>query len=122
MADVDAAGVGGATYLPGHSESGEPALVIHKGMVVIDAGRASGLARGFGAAAGATTGKLLLHELGHAVGLAHPLVDDPAEVMYSRLTGRAAEWGAGDLAGLRAVGDAGGCLYVDPSPLAAFPH
>jgi hypothetical protein len=56
--------------------------------------------------------ELLLHELGHAVGLAHPLIDDPNEIMYPRLTTKAAAWGAGDLAGLRAVGASGGCLGV----------
>ncbi|HEU4674404.1 MAG TPA: matrixin family metalloprotease, partial [Motilibacteraceae bacterium] len=45
-------------------------------------------------------GDLLLHELGHAVGLAH--VSDPTQVMYPAVnaasTGR---FGSGDLAGLR---------------------
>jgi hypothetical protein len=95
------AGVGGATYLPAHTASGEAALVINRGMVVLDPAR--------------TTGRLLLHELGHAVGLAHPLADDRTEIMHARLTADATRWGAGDLAGLQAVGAAGGCLVTDLS-------
>ncbi|MFI7600499.1 hypothetical protein [Actinoplanes sp. NPDC049681] len=109
-AAADIAGVGGAMYLPVRTGSGADALIIAKGMVVLDATKTGSMPRGFGAAPGGTTGRLLLHELGHAVGLAHPLIDDPHEIMYPRLTGEAASWGAGDLAGLRAVGTSGGCL------------
>jgi hypothetical protein len=72
-------------------------------MVLLDATRSSIMTRG----------QLLLHELGHAVGLAHPLINDPHEIMYARPTAEAATWGAGDLAGLRAVGRSGGCLHAD---------
>lgn len=99
------AGVGGATYLPGRTAAGAEALVINRGMVRLDPAR--------------TTGRLLLHELGHAVGLAHPLADDRNEIMHARLTAGAAVWGAGDLAGLHAVGASGGCLEADPSPWAS---
>ena len=105
-------GIGGATYIPGHTSSGEAALIINRGVVLLDATAAAGMPRGFGSASEATTGQLLMHELGHAVGLAHPLIDDPHEIMYSQLTGKAATWGAGDLAGLRAVGAAGGCAAL----------
>ncbi|MEV8510355.1 hypothetical protein AB0368_36760 [Actinoplanes sp. NPDC051475] len=104
---ADVAGVGGATYLPGRTESGEDALIIDRGMVLLDA-TSSG-------AGGAATGRLLLHELGHAVGLAHPLIDGPNEIMYPLLTAGAADWGAGDLAGLHAVGASGGCLQPSAS-------
>lgn len=51
---------------------------------------------------------VLLHELGHAVGLQH--VGSRAEIMYPRgHHASAIEWGAGDLAGLAAVGAAAGC-------------
>ncbi|MEU7901678.1 hypothetical protein [Actinoplanes sp. NPDC049118] len=113
-ADADIAGIGGATYFPGHTESGADALVIDRGMVLLDATRTATMARGFGAAPGGTTGGLLLHELGHAVGLAHPLIDDAGEIMYPRLTTGSADWGAGDLAGLHAVGASGGCVRIDP--------
>jgi hypothetical protein len=115
LTDPEVAGVGGAYYTPGRTESGLDALVIRRGMVVLDATRTSTMARGFGAARGGTTGRLLLHELGHAVGLAHPLIDDADQVMYPRLTARTAAWGGGDVAGLHAVGASGGCLHHDTS-------
>lgn len=49
-----------------------------------------------------------LHELGHAVGLAH--VADGSQVMNPVIAGSAVRYGAGDAAGLRAVGSAAGCL------------
>ncbi|HEX7133395.1 MAG TPA: matrixin family metalloprotease [Iamia sp.] len=50
---------------------------------------------------------LVLHEVGHLVGLDH--VDDPSQVMYHNNDGRAevdAAWNAGDLTGLAALGTA----------------
>jgi Matrixin len=44
---------------------------------------------------------ILMHELGHVVGLAH--VDDPRELMYDDNVGRT-EFGPGDLQGLAALG------------------
>ncbi len=50
-----------------------------------------------------------MHELGHAVGLDH--VNSPTQLMYPTLqTQLPAVFGAGDVAGLRRVGAAGGCL------------
>jgi hypothetical protein len=60
-----------------------------------------------GFTAGASVGALLLHELGHAVGLAH--VDDRTQIMNPVSTGAAGVYGAGDLAGLRILGS-GTCL------------
>ena len=48
---------------------------------------------------------VLLHELGHLVGLAH--VDDQGEIMYADGVTRTS-YGAGDLDGLARLG-AGGC-------------
>ncbi len=58
---------------------------------------------------GPAPGAVLLHELGHLVGLAH--VADPDQLMASVATGRTT-YGLGDLAGLAAAG-AGPC---DPAP------
>jgi hypothetical protein len=111
---ADIAGYGGAYYQPGYTERGEEALVITAGVVVLNAPMAATMGRGFGAQPGGGTGELLMHELGHAVGLAHPTIDDPAEIMHAELTGKAAAWGAGDLTGLRQVGGDGGCLQLTP--------
>jgi hypothetical protein len=48
---------------------------------------------------------ILTHEVGHLVGLDH--VDDPAQLMYAENTGLITRFGAGDLAGLRALGEIG---------------
>jgi predicted Zn-dependent protease len=55
-------------------------------------------------------GSVLLHELGHIMGLDH--VRDPDQLMYS---GRHPnmflhDYGTGDLAGLRRLGVSAGCL------------
>jgi hypothetical protein len=83
--------------------------VLVTGQVALDAERR--LASGFGP--GATEGEVLLHELAHAVGLGH--VDDPTQVMYYRTTNSESEFGAGDRAGLAALGAAAGCR---PAPTA----
>ncbi len=49
-----------------------------------------------------------LHELGHAVGLAH--VANPTQIMNPTISSRLPRYGTGDVAGLRAVGAGGGCL------------
>ncbi|WP_310962936.1 matrixin family metalloprotease [Nocardioides terrisoli] len=78
---------------------------ITSGYAVLEAG--STLRRGFGA--GKTWGALLLHELGHAVGLGH--TSARSQIMYPMLQNRAAaRYGKGDLAGLHALGAAQGCI------------
>ena len=83
---------------------GEP-LQIVSGYVVLSS--AQHVKPGFGP--GITRGRMLLHELGHAVGLGH--VDDPAMMMHDEVSPRSspAAYQAGDLAGLREVGRQAGC-------------
>jgi hypothetical protein len=57
---------------------------------------------------GPTRGSLLLHELAHVAGLGH--TDDGTQVMYPMLrSSSVGSFGAGDLAGLAAVGAGKGC-------------
>ena len=79
------------------------------GQVVLDA--ANRLSPGFGP--GTTDGEVLLHELAHAVGLGHVL--DPTQVMYPQTTSSESVFGAGDRAGLAALGAPAGCL-APPAP------
>jgi len=97
-------GVSAAVAVP---STGGPSLV--SGQVVLDA--SNRLAGGFGA--GTTDGEVLLHELAHAVGLGHVL--DPTQVMYPQTTSSESVFGAGDRAGLAALGAAAGC-HPAPSP------
>ena len=70
------------------------------GQVVLDA---RDLAHAPGDVAGADAVRLvLLHELGHLVGLAH--VDDPSQLMFARSGPGLTGFGTGDLRGLRQLG------------------
>jgi hypothetical protein len=91
-------GVSVVVVVPGRKA---PHLV--SGQVVLDAGNR--LASGFGA--GTTDGEVLLHELAHAVGLGHVL--DATQVMYPQTTSSESQFGAGDRAGLAALGAPAGC-------------
>ncbi|HUR17375.1 MAG TPA: matrixin family metalloprotease [Acidimicrobiales bacterium] len=100
MLTGSAAGIGGAS---GIQTGGYIRLT--KGFVVIDSTRA--VAPGFGG--GVTQGALLMHELGHMVGLNHSA--DQAQIMYPTVTERTpSDWGAGDRNGLTQVGATKGCL------------
>ena len=97
-------GVSVTVALPGR---GAPHLV--SGQVALDA--TNRVASGFGP--GTTDGEVLLHELAHAVGLGHVL--DATQVMYPQTTSSESQFGAGDRAGLAALGAPAGC---HPAPQA----
>jgi len=75
------------------------------GLVVVDA--EARLPAGFARAD--AHGVVLMHEVGHVLGLAH--VNDPTQIMYSghALDLRVSDWGDGDLEGLRRLGREAGC-------------
>lgn len=54
-----------------------------------------------------TRGQLLMHELGHSVGLDH--VKSRKQIMFHYTLHRKAQWGNGDRRGLRKVGRPSGC-------------
>jgi hypothetical protein len=66
---------------------------------------------GFG---GRTWGQVILHELGHVVGLDH--FDGTDSVMNPSLGLRPAAWGDGDRAGLWELGVGGSCVETPPLP------
>jgi hypothetical protein len=86
-------------------------LVDVSGAVAIDADQAAAVPLGFG---GATLGSVVLHELGHAFGLAH--VQDQGEIM-NPVVGpwTPAAWGLGDREGLRRLGRDAGCARAVPA-------
>lgn len=104
---ADADGEGG-WWESGVSKDGQTwTWQIKRGFVVIDPAGGADYAPGFGA--GQSRGVLLMHELGHAVGLGH--VDNPRDVMFPVITPSSrAQWGPGDLAGLALVGKGAGCI------------
>ena len=100
-------GVGGAAWTFGfRNADGSPASQISSGYVVLDATQQHRLPAGFGR--GATRGELLMHEVGHAIGLQH--VGDRRQLMYPLMQPGKARWGAGDLTGLAKLGANRGCL------------
>lgn len=100
-------GLGGNSYYRGYQEAdGSRVNLAVKGGVVFNADYVDRLGNGYGK--GLTWGEVVIHELGHVLGLAHAPSDE--QIMYATITDRAARYGAGDLAGLRRVGDTRGCV------------
>ena len=100
-------GLGGNRYYSGFQEAdGSRVNKAVRGGVVLNASLRSQVGSGYGK--GYTWGEVIIHELGHVVGLAHAKAR--SQIMYYSVNSRNADWGAGDLAGLRMVGDTRGCL------------
>jgi hypothetical protein len=98
-------GQGGSTW---YQAPGSHAVYV-TGQVAVNGPATASLAPGFGS--GLTMGALLLHELGHVVGLGH--VSDPTQIMYPDLHTRGStQYGPGDLGGLERLGASQGCLTV----------
>jgi hypothetical protein len=106
------AGEGGASWVGSRDAHGRAWGKIVQGYVVLDA--TLPLTAGFGAGPvtgwQGTRGQLLMHEVGHAIGLDHPRIADKAQIMYPTLSRKYAVWGAGDLTGLTVLGRRSGCL------------
>jgi hypothetical protein len=98
----------GAAGVGGWSARGTGAIAT--GFVIINyrIKMAPGFGRGPREGVQGTRGQVLMHELGHTVGLGH--VRKRAQIMYPRATRKRATWGAGDWHGLRRQGRRAGCF------------
>jgi len=96
-------GIGGAlgTKVTGHDVTWK----LTTGWVTLDNNDPLSPKAGFGAS---SFGQVLLHETLHVLGLGHAA--QPDQLMYPVASGRNTAFGAGDLAGIAAVGAGAGCL------------
>ena len=105
LANGGVAGRGGFVYTYGYASGGKLRPEIVTGYVVLST-KYKWLPSGF-ADGKSRRGGLLLHEIGHAVGLDH--VNDTKMIMNPMLT-RWNSFGAGDVVGLKRVGRPAGCI------------
>jgi hypothetical protein len=98
-------GLGGSSY----ATNGNGDVVFVTGAATFDP--SAELRSGFG---GRTWGQVILHELGHVLGLAH--VEGGGSVMHPSLGLRPAAWDDGDRAGLWELGVGGSCLEAPSLP------
>ncbi len=102
-----ASGVGGWMMRAWTDAGGKWQAAIGRGFVVLNAGHNNLYQPGFGK--GTTRGALLLHEIGHAVGLGH--VGTTKEIMYPTMLSREhSRYKSGDQTGLKRVGRPLGCI------------
>jgi hypothetical protein len=111
LAGSRVAGMGGPSWTSAVNERGSFDLMIVRGFAVLNANLNLGHGFGGGVHNGyyGTRGQLLMHEIGHAVGMGHA-DDDKWQILYPTMTDKRAVWGAGDLRGLHRLGSAHGCL------------
>lgn len=101
------AGTGGYAFKYWKAGSAPWTGVSGRGFVVLNAAQNSKFRPGFGS--GSTRGELLMHEIGHAVGLNH--VSSTSQVMYPTILSRStAAYSAGDRLGLQRLGAANSCI------------
>lgn len=110
-----AVGVGAAITSGGWANGdGTSTSKIIRGAVVINSTKS--YPGGFGT--GKTRGDVILHELGHTMGLAHIGATD--QMMYRYVTGGPARFNAGDLHGLYRRGAKNGCVVAPKYRTASF--
>lgn len=120
-ASRDVLGVGGVFYQKAPERVGRTTWRrAVQGYVVLDPSH--GLPAGFGSGRSSgklgTWGQVLMHELGHTVGLDHPATPDATQIMHPATTKKPAQWGLGDIVGLRILGRSSGCFTDAPGSVA----
>lgn len=108
-----AAGIGGPQWQEGFVDGRKQRVAkILSGEALLDATKVFTPGFGLGPVYGSqgTRGQLLMHELGHAVGLQHPAGPDTSQIMFPRMGRKLGVYGAGDLRGLKALGSGNGCV------------